>query len=316
MPVQRSHFFRRLKWTLFFLILGAGAIAYWRVPFSCEKDVSIPIRYNNTPKNLVITDFPAFPLDICLKGPGPVIETLSMMELVYTADLSGVHEGKNRIVILAEQIPLPGRIFVKHFTPSHITVILEKKISKELPVIPRCVGKPAFGWMIADEKTEPETVLLKGPESILSSMTAVSTQPIDLTSSTGTIKQMVPLDLPYGNTICPILEKITVEITITEQIVTKTFKNIRIYSKNTSNRAIVQPEVIDITIQGPLKQVSGNFSKQDIDVYVDLDKLSPGVHVKPATINLPIGISMIKADPEIFTVQITEHSIKNKNSGE
>jgi YbbR domain-containing protein len=309
MPVQRSHYFRSLKWTLFFLILCAGAIAYLRVPFSCEKNISIPIRYNNLPKNLAVTDFPAFPLDICLKGPGPVIDTLSKMELDYTADLSDVHEGKNRIAILVEQIPLPDRICAKHFNPSHITVTLEKKISKKLPVIPRCVGKPAFGWLMTDKKAAPETVLLKGPESILSPMTAVSTQPIDLTNLTGTIKQMVPLDLLGENTICPIPEKITVEITITEQVVTKIFKNIRIYSKNTSNQAIVQPEVIDITIQGPLKQISGNFSQDDIDAYVDLDKLSPGVHVKPATINLPIGISMIKADPEIFTVQITKKPI-------
>lgn len=315
MPVQRIHFPRYFKVVIFWLLLGACLAVYWTSFFPSEKNIPIQIKFSNIPDHLVVVNYPETPFNGRLSGPSSVVENLAKEKLDYSADLSGVHKGQNLIKIFPKKIPLPNQTTIKQITPSHINVTLEKKISKRLPVLPRYTGTPKFGWIVTDKKIEPKTVLLEGADSILTLINAVSTQPVDLTNLTGTTKHLVALDLP-DESITQTPKIFSVEIITSEQMITKTFKSLLIYKKNTSYQAIIQPDAIDITVIGPLIKVSGNFSKDDIDAYVDLDKLPPGVHVKPATINLPLGVSLIKADPEIFTIQITKTPNKILTSGE
>jgi hypothetical protein len=41
---------------------------------------------------------------------------------------------------------------------------------------------------------------------------------------------------------------------------------------------------------------------------VDLADLKPGVYVRRASISLPLRITLVKANPELFTVTVTKKS--------
>lgn len=50
-------------------------------------------------------------------------------------------------------------------------------------------GKPATGYIIADAVTDPAEAILRGPESILSSITVIKTKPIDVAGARDPIKR-------------------------------------------------------------------------------------------------------------------------------
>jgi hypothetical protein len=68
----------------------------------------------------------------------------------------------------------------------------------------------------------------------------------------------------------------------------------------------VHPETIKLTILGSAAQpaVPEMELRERITAYIAVDRLKPGVYVKPAKIRLPDGFALIDASPEIFVVEI------------
>ncbi|MFO7838786.1 MAG: hypothetical protein R6X08_04725 [Desulfosalsimonadaceae bacterium] len=76
--------------------------------------------------------------------------------------------------------------------------------------------------------------------------------------------------------------------------------------KNKSDAAKIHPGTISITILGPDAAEVGTDDtlRKRISVYVDAAKAPEGISVKPARIRLPDGYVLIKADPELFLLDL------------
>jgi YbbR domain-containing protein len=146
--------------------------------------------------------------------------------------------------------------------------------------------------------------MICGPETILSSIDAMLTKPIDVTGKSESFKKEIALDLGAGIEVCSSSGIILAEIYIAEKEVTRRFADILVEGKGTPFEFNISPPTISIEIRGPQYIVENLHPDKDIRVLVELKDLNPGVYVRRAAITLPVKTSLVIVEPELFTVKV------------
>ncbi|MFW5937285.1 MAG: YbbR-like domain-containing protein, partial [Desulfosalsimonas sp.] len=151
-------------------------------------------------------------------------------------------------------------------------------VVKELPVAVSATGNPAFGYRVKEKRAAPAAVKVAGPEKTLARMERVHTHSIDITGSTETIKQEAALDLPEGIRCVQNNPKVSATIVIEKQLVEKTFENVPIQMLHAVFPSTIQPDTVAVTLRTSVLEISDSFSKADIEAYIDLKGLGPGIY--------------------------------------
>jgi YbbR domain-containing protein len=82
--------------------------------------------------------------------------------------------------------------------------------------------------------------------------------------------------------------------------------DIDVQAASTTYRCEITPKQIRLLLQGPARTMKQLTQGKGIQVYVDLGGLKPGTYVHPAVIEPPLNTTLLKAQPEVFTVQVFE----------
>lgn len=295
---------KNIKW-LFLCIVPVIAFLYFQPGLSLhETDIYIPVIAGNIPNGLTITGIALKGIEVRVKGSAPALNKLSGLKLSYAIDPAGMHPGLNSITIDKKNIRLPEGIIILSIRPEYLTVKIEKQIIKKLPVQIKHIGKPAPGFFVAGAVAKPMAVTLKGPESILGPMDKIRTKPVNLNGASGSFKKEIVLDTQENIHIENISGIILAEIFIKELLVIKKFSDIRVQGKGSRKPYRITPPVITVEVKGPECIIEKLNGGKGLQVYVNLKGLKPGVYVRRASINLPVNTTLVKVEPELFTVKI------------
>jgi YbbR domain-containing protein len=268
--------------------------------------IFIPVDFDQIPTGLTITGPSLKGIEVYVRGPKSAVRILSDLKMRYVLDLSGVHIGINSIPIKRDRIILPEGIFIVKINPTFLTVTIDNKIKKELPVKILFSGKPVTGFTVSGAVVKPSSVILQGPQNILGPMDKVLTKPIEIKGLSESFKKEVALDLVEDLEIISPSEIIFAEISIEEKIVTQKF-DIQVEGKNSPFSYMITPPTINIEVKGPVHIIEKLHTEKWIAVYVDLKGLPPGTYVKRATITLPVKTALIGVTPEMFTIKISSN---------
>jgi YbbR domain-containing protein len=267
--------------------------------------VFIPVDFGQIPAGLTITGPSLKGIEVYVRGPKSRVRILSDLKMRYMLDLSGVQVGINSIPIKKDRIILPEGISIVKINPTFLTVTIDNKIKKELPVKILLSGKPASGFIVSEVVAKPSSIILQGPENILGSMDKVLTKPVEIKGFSESFKKEVALDLVDDLEIIPPSEIIFAEISIKEKIVVQKFFDIQVEGRNSPFSYMITPPAINIEVKGPVHIIEKLHAEKWINVYVDLKGLPPGTYVKRATITLPVKTALIGVTPEMFTIKIS-----------
>lgn len=275
-----------------------------------ETDIFIPVDYRQIPAGLTMTQPLVSGIEVRINGSKSKIKTLSALKLRYELGLSGVNIGLNSIPIDQDQIQLPSGVSIVKVSPTQVTVRIENEIKKELPVKIFLSGKPATGYMVASTIARPLSVTLRGPETAISSMEEVLTKPINIKGLSESFKKEIALDIAEKVQIVGSSNIIFAEVLIEEKIAIKKIKDILVKGNDTSFVYRITPATIDIEVKGPANIIGKLDKENNINVYVDLQGLKPGVYIRRASITLPVKTTLVGVTPEVFTIKI----INKKNN--
>ena len=181
------------------------AIILWFVVLREEKVVSMvhaPVELKNIPPEMVVVNDVEDLISVKLRGVRSLISGFvpSQVELLQGKGTPRLRVGENTIHIDPRQISVPRGIEVLGVTPSAIRVVLERLVSKELPIAPRIEGSPPRGFCVRRVTSTPAKVMVKGPDRILRETTPIPTEPISVEGKTETFRKLVYLESP-GNHI-------------------------------------------------------------------------------------------------------------------
>ena len=297
-----SHLFKRAFF--FCLAFGLTGILLPANAHESEAQIKVPVVVQNPPPGSMVTGPPFQGIEIHVQGPAALLSTLPGLTLQYILDLSEMKVGNHTMPVRVGQLNLPRGLSVVSIQPQSIEVRLETEARKSLAVNLFYKGNPARGYFVAKTTTSPGGVLLRGPKRILDSLENISTHPIDVSGLSESFKKEITLDLLEDLEVVTPKTPIMAEITISEEILTKSFPNIPVRGNDAQHVYEITPPVVTIDVKGPATLLETLRSAPDFRVYVDIKGLDPGVYVRRATLVLPVETTLISVSPEIFTVRI------------
>ena len=297
---------KKIKWLT--VCLAIGICVYFFLPTASldETDILIPVGFDKIPSGLTITSFSPKNIEVRFRGPKSAIKDMFNLKLRYSADLSDVSPGFNAIPVNLEHAGFPKKFSVINVNPAFLDVVADIEIYKKVPVEVFYTGEPASNFFVADALAKPSSLILRGPEKLLHPLGKVLTKSVDINGASESFKKEITLDLPEDVNIVFPSGVIHAEIFLKEKFAVKKFSNIPVKGKNTKYSYSITPLAINIQIKGPVNILEKLKTKEEINVYVDLKGLKPGIYVRRAAITLPVKTTLAGVEPEIFTVKIVQ----------
>ena len=95
-------------------------------------------------------------------------------------DLAGVRPGEARFAIEVERLEIPRGATVSARSPSTVTLTLDPRVSKRVPIRIDVAGEPPEGYRVEAVSVQPATVDLEGSRAAMRRIRDVLTDRIDV----------------------------------------------------------------------------------------------------------------------------------------
>jgi YbbR domain-containing protein len=293
------------------VVLAAGL---WPVFFK-ETHLRLMIHHTRVPEELIVMPSSPKTVEILVSGLKFRIHEAKKKEVLYTLDLSSSRPGVNTVPFHIQDVHLPKGLKVIRSSSSSLSVKLDYRIRKRLPVHVVLSGKPGTGFEITTAEAEPSKAWFQGPKTLLESMVEVKTKPLDIGNIDESIRKNVVLDLPEGIVPLDLETPVSVGVSVKEKIILKTLKNLPVQGRDAKYDFTLIPSTISLKVKGSYRALDQPALETGIDVFVDLSGSGPGEHERYATIQLPVPLVLVDATPEWFRVKI-HPTLKNNEKKE
>jgi YbbR domain-containing protein len=157
---------------LWFLIVGDPEMT---------MTITVPVEYRKALSDLEISSEVPQRVQLEIRGPSGKLSALQPNRVPVVLDLGSVHEpGERTFTITPDNVQLPRGVALAHAIPSQLRLNLERRIGREVPVQVRFAGPPMDGYRISSVGVFPDHVKVVGPESHVSHIEYVETDPVKL----------------------------------------------------------------------------------------------------------------------------------------
>ena len=294
----------RRYWLLLPLIF---AIATWAVIVVDNRhtvELAITISVYNSDSSLIMVDIPRPTVRLRVSGTKARLDTIDEGQTACSIDLSGLPKGTHHLPVKPSDVRLPKGIALDTLLTPTVTVTLVPAVRKTVKVVPMLTGKPAPGYRVTHVDLKPDQLVLRGTADMLADLDAVRTGPIDLEGAAESFKKEVPLNLADAIRVEPSLRIVIAEVKVEERVVTRVMENVPVVGQHTAAPFQIHPGTITLTVSGPEIIVDTIEESPEFSVTIDLKDLASGTHTLRAAIHLPVQLSLVRAFPEQFSVEI------------
>ncbi len=177
---------RNLLWKLFALVAAFGVWLNVASEPELATIVSVPVEYNNFPKDLDISSNIVESIDVEARGPSGPLRNLRDSHIAAIVDFASVRAaGRRTFTLTASELRLPRGIELIRTIPAQLQFQFERRATRAVPVRIGFSGKPAAGFSVGQTDVEPPQLTITGPESRVLSAKPLEADPFDLTGVSG-----------------------------------------------------------------------------------------------------------------------------------
>lgn len=267
-----------------------------------ERDVNIISQYAATPAEGHFVSATTFnPSSATVKGPAQYVNKVTSLAARGTRE--GLTEDHKEIVPLVALDENGNEVSHVVVTPLYVEVSIQVYETKSVPIIVDTAGEVGEGLELTDTTVAPKELLIAGPSSLLSQVTSVTTEEIDLgtiSESSDLIKNLI---LPEGILSVEGIKSVTVKFTV-ETFETKTIsKKLTTIGLGEGFAVDLSSNSINITVSGTQSALA-EISEESITAELDLTNLALGEYELRPKIVLPVGIIETSYSPNVISVTI------------
>lgn len=295
------------------LALFLGLVVYAHV-YTEQERVSVlraPLRVVGLSPNLVLSEPAPQAVELSARGKGKQVLKLRMQDPEILVDLSGVHPGKVQRMLSPTDVALPpetGVSVTEILEPRMVEFSVDTLVDRTLDVRVTQVGTPPRGFELDGPiRVTPASVRVRGPLSVLETLTQVVTRPLDLENAGDEATLgIVPPESPVPLVTTP--ATVTVHLPWI-QVVTRTVPGVPIELRGLGRNHVarLEPDTAQVAVSGPAALL-GDLRPGSVEVWLDLAGLSPGRHLLSPEVLLPTPekIRLLSVRPARFLVEIGE----------
>jgi len=254
-------------------------------------DLDLPLQVE-LPAERMLAGHPPTTVTVRLKGPRTLIAKLDPVGLAVRLDLTESELGGRDVQLSSEHLTgLPGSVSVSFFDPDRLSLVIDRRMRRELPVEAHLLGEPSSGFSLYRTSVRPKTVLVEGPESEVAALTVLRTDPIPLDhrrDGFSTTVGAVP-EHPRVRVVDP--RPLLVRLVIDTDPIEMAFDDVPIVAENNVHPASISPSTLRVTLTGPARLLE-QLTQAQIRAVVDTATLDPGPRaerraVEAAVVDLP-----------------------------
>lgn len=269
-----------------------------------EKTLNVKTKVEGSPKNgYYYYGGIVSPEKVKVSGPKKYVDSVDTV--VGTVNINGLSKD-TKLTAELQAYDSEGKVVTNvKLQPASATITVPIKRSKKVGVNLKTEGQAAAGINIKSIALEQQTVQLLGDEDVLSDISSVNTEPVDLSKVTDTKKISAKLDLPDGVTVLGTNTYVAVDATV-EKTIQKTF-SVNINTINVDNKfnSAVDTQTAKVTVSG-FESIINNIKDGDIKCTADCTSLQEGVHQIQVSETLPQGVTNVSIVPGAVNVNITK----------
>jgi YbbR domain-containing protein len=196
--------------------------------------------------------------------------------------------------------------------PSRVTTAVEvDQRGRSVPVLVQTVGNPAQGYEVVGSVANPATVLLDGPDEVLSNILSVVTAPVDIDGASDTVNVRTGLQsLPEGvRVVNPIDASVVAVVQIRQRGVTQLLNDLPLTVIDVPEgfTASVDPQIIGVVVFASEESMAG-LSGGDISASVSAAGLGAGRHQLRPSVMVPPEVQWLRTEPETVVVNLTPNT--------
>ena len=185
---------RSSRWGLRFLAFVGALVVWWIAAVEkrekiTEKVVDASVSYNSA-RGLILLD-PIHTVKVRLRGPDRRVRAIAPFELDVVVDVPASVPGTTTVQLSGEDVLTPEEVEVVSIDPNALEIRMDREATVLLPVKPRLVGEPAGGAVPGELVVQPAQARVRGPQSVVAGLAAVSTSPISLDGHALSFEQTV-----------------------------------------------------------------------------------------------------------------------------
>lgn len=275
-----------------------------------KKTITVPLTVESNGVLTPTTELPRF-VKVTVRSTADLIPTIygsgikAVLSLTEFTD-KGFYDVPIRIN-LSEGLALtdPLEITVK---PEVLTVNLDEKIMKYIPVEPAVSGKPEHGYTVKDISVSPSSVKVIGPSSIIEKTKFIYTKKVLVSGAAKSFSNDIKLDnIVSALQVFPESD-FKVSVTVVPSDYEKTFENVSIKVLNLSEALTLENDIpaITFTLAGTMP-VLEKFEFAENDIFIDCSEITvPGDYEVPLTFKTPASVAFINKPDKTVLIKVIE----------
>jgi len=270
-----------------------------------ERGLRIPLELQNVPLNIEVVDLPIETVDVRVRGPSGTLSRLGPGDLVAVLDLQSARPGPRLFHLTPEQVRAPFGVEVSQVSPPTMALRFETSASRIVPVAPAIVGEVAPGYVVSKVTTDPPTVEVVGPQSVISQMSEALTENVSVEGATSSVREPVTVGAASPNVRLKNPQRAIVAVTVVPAPVERTLERVPVHLRNIASTLTAQslPPVVSVRVRGS-KESLARLRNTAVTAFVDLSGLGPGVYELPIRVDPTTSFGVAGMQPAVVQILI------------
>ncbi len=301
------------NWIVKILSVAAAVVLFlfYRIGSLEERFIGVPLEHE-VDKGFIVTAVSAESVRIDIRGSGDEIFLVLGDDVRAYIDLTSyTSEGIFKAPVMLEKIGSAQTVDVEMIVdPMEVTVTLERKVERELEIVPNMQGYPAVGYELIQYLATPETVTVTGPKSSLSGVERLTTAEISLTGRTSDFSVSVPIEVEDELIVFQGSRTVEIRGFIREVIIEKTFESVPIEYTNVGPPFELTEALQfgSLKLSGPQLTVE-SLRTLDVGLVVNCVSItSPGNYELPVSAETPPEILALTVRPATVEIEIAKRN--------
>ena len=288
-----------------------------------SKTIVVPLQISENGIVMHVGSTPGS-VSLVVRADEEVIKNLQTTDIIASIDLDtitkkGTYELPVRIT-LSENL-LAYDPFEVRLKDDSVTIDVDRKAIKYVPLVPSIVGEVAHGYEIDSISMSPSTVEVAGPESVVEATEQIYTTRLNVSNA----ETNFSAETSYQsiNKLLTVLDEgpFKAEVTVKPVVMERLFENVEVELLNLDPRFTIKGELplVSIKLSGTMP-VLENYILTKHAVQINMREVTePGEYTLPLRYVLPANLQLIEKSDEELTLTIirkTEEEAASVNSGE
>ena len=282
-----------------------------------QKDIShVPVKINCDDDVFISKVAANTTLHVVVRGSESRIKNLDTQSIYAAVDVTrktpGFDSGNVTLVLEPKDFVTPPGIEVVSIEPKNLVLPVEKKVSKEIKIVPVVQGKPRAGLDHNGGRCSPGVVTVSGAERALRDLQEIRTEPLTIPrGESRSFSKIVNLISP-GEDFALNISQTEVTVTITDEMSRILPNRIAVnwhYPLNWDKKIVPSENAVSVTIAG-LQDEINKISGDSVMVFADLNDRKyniPGEYDVPLKAVLNSSghvVRIVKIEPALIRVKL------------